>query len=167
MRALSCHPHHAIRTSSPRWIFTCSWSRGRRRHVRLSLAARTRYHGRPTADRPPSAAEPTFCRVRLEQPSPRVPIALPPNTSRRRQIPIASHKPIIAGAASRGFLPWRLSDAGPMPEDRLALGPASETLHISGNSRCFPRAGIHRSAVVNPLALPYARRPQLQRQLPC
>ncbi|MET4274737.1 hypothetical protein ABIB68_003687, partial [Bradyrhizobium sp. F1.2.2] len=32
----------------------------------------------------------------------------------------------------RGFLLWRLSDAGPRVRGNTVMGPASETLHSSG-----------------------------------
>ena len=47
--------------------------------------------------------------------------------SRRGQIPIAPAAPSLH--TSRGFLPWRLSNAGPRVCRNRRDGPASETLH--------------------------------------
>jgi len=44
-----------------------------------------------------------------------------------------------ARTASRGFLPWRLSNAGPRARGTFIAGPASETLHNCGLLRCTPR----------------------------
>ena len=52
--------------------------------------------------------------------------------SRRGQIPIAPAAPSLP--TSRGFLPWRLSDAGPARVER-SRWPASETLHRSRHQK--------------------------------
>ena len=54
---------------------------------------------------------------------------------RRVEIPIERAVSSLR-STSRGFLPWRLSDDGPVRGDRLPMGPSSETLHTSGLPRC-------------------------------
>jgi hypothetical protein len=81
------------------------------------------------------------CRVPLPVPQPvqsRSPTAVTDSArprshhrhpSRRGQIPIAPEAPSLP--SSRGFLPWRLSNAGPSACGTVREGPASETLHNS------------------------------------
>src|SRR5258708_31995904 len=38
----------------------------------------------------------------------------------------------VGASSSRGFLPWRLADAGPRARGHVRDGPASPTLHNSG-----------------------------------
>src|SRR5215207_919915 len=51
---------------------------------------------------------------------------------RQPKIPVEPRTLSTAMAADRGFLPWRLSDAGRVPSRPASHQPASETLHISG-----------------------------------
>jgi len=88
-----------------------------------------------------------------------------PQTARRLQAPLIrrhgrSHLPSaathpsqptpdlqipIAVPRSRGFLPWRLSDADPACVASVREGPASETLHRSGHSGA-PRLWLRASS---------------------
>jgi len=51
------------------------------------------------------------------------------------QIPIARAEQL--NSISRGFLPWRFSDAGPRVYGAVITGPASENLHRTGNSQPY------------------------------
>ena len=117
--------------------------RRRRRQPNSTLVRSIRRPGPPIAptstglgarDRTPA---PRLSRS-LRQPSARAPPStrspVPPPAVGNHQIPIDPK----AEPGLRGFLPWRLSDAGPrrcpLPPDR----PASETLHRSGRFVCAP-----------------------------
>src|SRR5260370_42428833 len=53
-----------------------------------------------------------------------------PTPSRSTPHSAVARLPHHCGVQTRGFLPWRLSDAGPRARGTIREGPASETLHI-------------------------------------
>ena len=91
---------------------------------------RARSHASP---RPPRSLRRPTRRAPRSSPAPTRPPAVG-----NHQIPIA---PKVA-SGPRGFLPWRLSDAGPQRRSLPLDRPASETLHTSGRvpvpRRCRP-----------------------------
>ncbi len=52
-----------------------------------------------------------------------------PTPSRSNPHSPVARLPHHCGVQTRGFLPWRLSDAGPRARGTIREGPASETLH--------------------------------------
>jgi hypothetical protein len=57
---------------------------------------------------------------------------LPIHDHRNAEIPIAFGSRVLS-QTSRGFFPWRLSNASPRTRGRASDGPASETLHSFGH----------------------------------
>jgi hypothetical protein len=56
-----------------------------------------------------------------------------PTPSRSNPHSAVARPPHHCGVSTRGFLPWRLSDAGPRARGTFREGPASETLHTNGS----------------------------------
>ena len=104
-----------------------------------------------------------FCTIAVDgqsRPSPRSrnprPAQQTSATHRQRRNPHSGRGTLCPRQTSRGFLPWRFSDAGPAVRRDHRAGPASENLHKIGSGdrpfRCPLRPGERTSS-----AGPWAR----------
>ena len=111
---------------------------------------------------------PTTYRVRRDPPLIQQPFHRPPacwsastpftHLIRSTQIPIAHAA--TSTYPSRGFLPWRFADAGPVRAAPPSRGPASENLHRSGSRRGLPSTAglVNFCAKPQPCLTPVASR---------